>query len=365
MGFGRGVVVVIGCAFLAIGCVAVIARLVLGGEPVRDLLRQRVIERLKEKVAEQAQKQGPGPDYQLIDKDVGSYQESPYGPGDYRRNVAFGKGRRYYLVHVPRGYDKGTATAVVLNFHGGGGNPVQQRNDSGMDPVSDANGFIVVYPAGTGQLSEDRFLFWNAGVGDNYATKLGVDDIGFVKAMLDDLERLFHVEPKKIYATGFSNGAFFSYRLACELSSQIAAVAPVSGTLGADLKRFVKAPSRPVSIIHFHGKQDTFCPYAGGPGKGGLESVALPGAEKTIQFWVAFDGCQPKPVEELRKGRAVCRRYGGGKDKSEVVLWTLEDGGHTWPGGESTLPVGIAGPINHDISATELMWKFFQDHPIP
>lgn len=347
---------------MAISCVMVVAGLFLGGEPMRERLKEVLIERMSGKASEQAQKQASGADYQLIDRQFSSYRESLYGPGDYRRYVTFGKARRMYLVHVPQGYDKGKAAALVLNFHGGGGNPVQQRNDSDMDRVADANGFIVVYPAGTGRFGEDRFLFWNAGVGDNYATRLGVDDIGFVKIMLEDVQRLFHIEPKRIYATGFSNGAFFSYHLACQLSTQIAAVAPVSGTLGKDLSRC--RPSRPVSVIHFHGMKDSFCPYDGGPGKGGLERVALPGVSKTIGFWAFFDGCPQEPSKEFRKGKAVCRRYGPGKENTEVVVWTLEDGGHTWPGGQSTLPTIVAGGINRDVRASDLIWEFFQEHPM-
>lgn len=329
-----------------------------------DAMGGKIRERVKERVKEQITGQNSGED--KIAAEVAGYKviegDSTYGAGDYRRNLNFGGRDRFYLVHVPSGYNKDKATPLVLDFHGGGGNPIQQRNDSEMDNVSNANGFIVVYPAGTGE-GEYKNLSWNSGIGDNYANQQNIDDVGFTKVLLDDVVKFFHVDSKRIYATGFSNGGFMSHRVGCALSNRIAAIAPVSGVMGISFSQC--KPSRPVPVIHFHGKEDTFVPYNGGSGKGTLKDANLPSVSETINYWIKHNECPSEPSETSQKGEAVYQRYGPGKDGSEVILWTLNDGGHTWPGGESTLPVFMAGKINRDISASRLIWEFFQKHPMP
>ncbi|MEK7812724.1 MAG: PHB depolymerase family esterase, partial [Candidatus Desantisbacteria bacterium] len=269
---------------------------------------------------------------------------------------------RFYDLHIPQKYDENTSTAVVLVFHGGLGNPAQQRSDSRMDSVADKYGFIVVYPAGTGIL-EDRLLTFNSGSGFGYAKENNIDDVGFTRALLDDIETFLNVDKNRVYATGFSNGAFMCYRLAFELSDRIAAFAPVSGVLGVEPSAYNL--SKPVPIIHFHGKEDEYVPYEGGVGTKSIEPISHPSVSETIQFWVDHNGCPEEPTEETRIGKAVCTVYAPGKEGSEVILWTLEDGGHTWPGGSSTLSESQVGKINTDISASELMWQFFETHAIP
>src|SRR5262249_11253544 len=152
------------------------------------------------------------------------------------------------------GFDGKSPVAVVLNLHGGMGRAESQRRQSGMNRVSDQHGFLVVYPDGTGI---GPLLTYNAGACCGYAEKTRVNDVGFINALIDDLERQYQVDPRRIYATGFSNGAMMSYRLGCELSERIAAIAPVSGDLGVD----GPVPKRPVPIIHFHGLKDENSPY--------------------------------------------------------------------------------------------------------
>ena len=308
-------------------------------------------DRINQRREERQEKKSP---YPLIEGKFSS------GAGDYRRFILFCGRRRFYDLHIPQKYDERKATPVVLVFHGGGGNPVQQRNDSQMDGVADKYGFIVVYPAGTGKL-EDRFLTFNSGDGFGYAKENNIDDVGFTRSLLDDVETLFHIDKSRVYATGFSNGAFMCYRLAFELSDRIAAFAPVSGVLGVQTSTYKL--SSPVSIIHFHGLKDPNVAYYGGVGPKAFEGIPRLSVPETIQFWVDHNGCPKEPLKGTRTGKAVCTRYAPGKEGSEVILWTLEDGGHTWPGGKSSLPEKQVGKVNTDISAQELMWQFFEAHP--
>jgi polyhydroxybutyrate depolymerase len=286
-----------------------------------------------------------------------------YGPGDYARAIVSNGLQRYYEIHVPPGYRVEQASPVVLMFHGGGGKPSQQRNDSGMDEVADRNNFIVVYPAGTG-IFKDKLLTFNAGICCGWAKKHDVDDVSYTRDLLDDLATIFSTDKNRIYAGGLSNGALISYRLASQLSDRIAAIGPVACQLPVDY--FGEYPKRPVSIIDFHGLKDHNAMYYGGIGPRSVSKLRLEPLPQTLQTWIRHNGCSPKPIKVTRVGNAVCTDYGKGKDGSEVILWTLEDGGHTWPGGKMTTGEQRLnlGKINTDISASELMWEFFEKHPL-
>jgi len=290
------------------------------------------------------------------------------GPGDYGRKLEFEGETRFYEIHVPKSYSKYRNTPVILVFHGGGGYPDAVRYESGMDSVSEQNGFIVVYPAGTqaNQNYTDRLLIWNDGRPFQNGSYSPVNDVGFVSAVLDDLATWFRIDPKRVYASGFSNGAQFTYRLAKQLSNRITAIAAVAGQRSAD--EIFPPPPIPMPVMQFSGKEDIYAPYYGGspPDTSPFFEIAfettLKPVEEVISSWVTFNKCPSKPYEVKRIGNAVLNRYKPCKYLTEVVLWTLEDGGHTWPGGD-LLPSEVnaeQGNINTDISASILMWQFFQ-----
>lgn len=285
--------------------------------------------------------------------------------GNYERSFQHDGRDRRYLLHIPPGYKPGTPTAVVLAFHGGGSNPDRFRETSDLDKFADEKGFVVVYPAGTGDKSS--MLTWNILVTDTYATANKVDDLGFVKKMLVDLEANVTVDKKRLYATGMSQGAMLCYRLACDkdLSARIAAIAPVSGVMTVSPKDCEAA--RPVPVIHFHGQEDMVIPYAGGLAKRApkSENVVWPSVATTLENLRKKDGVSDKPEGQQTVGKARHERYTG-KRGVDIELWTLEDGGHTWPGGNAPAILGfVLGKTNRDISANEKMWAFFEKHPLP
>jgi polyhydroxybutyrate depolymerase len=290
--------------------------------------------------------------------------ESPYGPGNWLAKLEHGGRNRRYIVHVPPGYEKDRPVPVVLFFHGGGGSALGTRSWPGWDALADKKDFIVVYPFGTGFL-RNRLLTFNAGSNCcGYAKNKNVDDVGFVAAMLDDLGKSFCVDPARVYATGFSNGAIMSYRLACELPDRIAAIGPVSGTLGLGLGPC--KTSRAVSVIHFHGTGDAFEPFKGGRGKpfpGKLRGNPYRSVEDTVATWTSLIGASRKPTSTLQEGDATRETFGGGRNGSEFVLWTLKGGGHTWPGGGEMPQEWFLGKKIRDVSATRLIWEFFVKHP--
>jgi polyhydroxybutyrate depolymerase len=273
---------------------------------------------------------------------------------DDREHFLTHQGRqRRYLVHVPKTREPGQLLPVVLNFHGAGGRAEAQRTLSRTNAVADVRGFLVVYPDGTGR---SRILSFNAGGCCGYAVQEKVDDVGFVGKLLDELPAHYPVDTRRIYATGISNGAMLCYRLACEMADRIAAIGPVAGAMQVDGPQ----PQRPVPVIHFHGMKDPVAHYAGG--KGPYAGVQHRPVEETIAWWINANHCRPEAVEVTQEKDFIARRYApaDGAPGAPVVLYSLPEGGHTWPGGVDLTPHLGTGTLIQTVDATTLMWKFFQ-----
>jgi polyhydroxybutyrate depolymerase len=285
----------------------------------------------------------------------------PLAPGDYTRRITVGDAERSYLFHVPPQARAGKPLPVVLMFHGALTDGQGMVRFTRLNEKSDQAGFIVVYPNGSGRL--EKMLFWNAGDCCGYAQHQNVDDVGFVRALLDELATEAKVDAKRVFATGISNGAMFCFRLADELADRIAAIAPVSGPMGSETCH----PAQPVSIIYFHGTADPFVPFAGGKGDKSLGTIDFRSVEHSVDNWIRADGCPAEPAikklpQKVADGTSVTRKaYGPGKQGSEVVLYEIEGGGHTWPG--HPLPFNFLGKATANISANDLMWEFFLRHP--
>ncbi len=266
---------------------------------------------------------------------------------------------RTFLVHVPPQYDGVKPLPLVIVLHGGAGNGSGAAQITGFSLKADQEGFVVVYPNGAGRF-HNRWFTWNSGNCCGYAMDHNVDDVGFIRALIDRLEKDLKIDPKRIYATGLSNGGMMSYRLGCELSDRLAAVAPVAGALNDAICR----PAEPVSVIIFHGTADPQVPYNGGEGPRRIDPH--PRVDKpvsyAVSFWVNQDSCSTRPARK-EKGHVVEEKYSGGRNGSEVVLCTIKGEGHTWPGGKKW--AFWADEPTREISATDVMWDFFAAHPKP
>ena len=285
-------------------------------------------------------------------------------PGDYSFTLKHQTRERSYIVHVPLARPS-TDWPIVVNLHGGGGHAKAQQRYSRMDAAADREGFLAVYPNGTGVLG-NRLLTWNAGSCCGWAQKNNVDDVGFIRALVEDLAGRVAIDHARIYATGLSNGAMMSYRLAVEAPDLVAAIAPVAGAMVCvPLKA-----GRPISILHIHSVDDPRAPYAGGLGKPfPLTNVRVlhPPVEATIAHWVEFDGCaqSPKIEPELHgagrsaKHTATLITYAPCKNGTKVVLWKLAGSGHVWPGGMMDYLNWALGPGTDVIDANAQIWQFF------
>ncbi len=286
----------------------------------------------------------------------------PLEPGDHLRKLDVDGRPRSYLVHIPPGYEPSRPTPVVLAFHGSTMNARMMATYSGLSKKADEAGFVVAYPNGFGH--NKLTLLFNPGGLPEQGGKTRPDDVAFTSRLLDDLETVITVDRRRVFATGLSMGGMMCYRLAAELSERIAAIAPVAGPIAIAHFR----PRRPVPIIHFHGTADSIVAW-NGPDEATASIFSFMPVDESIRLSALANHCDPEPVtEELPNleddGTTVTREtYQPRPDGADVILYKINGGGHTWPGHNSF--DRLLGPSTRDISANDLMWEFFQQHPLP
>ena len=262
---------------------------------------------------------------------------------------------RSYLLHLPTGYDGIEPLPLIIAMHGGLGSADNLQSQSGLSNKADSENFIVVYPEGVkGGLLNVRT--WNAGWCCGNSSSSNVDDVGFIDALLDNLVDRYAIDTNRIYATGMSNGGFMSYRLACELSDRIAAIAPVSASMS--LTGYV--PSHPIPIIHFHSYEDSSVPYEGGIGEGVSDHYNSP-IDSVLNSWAVINNCHNLNDTLVDNEQYTQVQWSNGDCAAEIQLYITRDGGHSWPGGTQTL---IGDPVSEYISANNLMWNFFQQYTL-
>jgi polyhydroxybutyrate depolymerase len=275
-------------------------------------------------------------------------------PGDSVHTLVFGGLTRRYRVHVPTSYQPSQPTPLLLSFHGGGGNMDMQANDAyyGLIAKSEQAGYVAVFPNGTGTLPGGKMGTWNAGRCCAHARDENVDDVGFVRELLRRLSLQLNVDRARVFASGMSNGAMMSYRLACEMPEAFKAIAAVAGTDNTQSC----TPKLPVSVLHIHAKDDELELFDGGSGRKSAQVTEFVSVPNSIAKWVALNGCAAPAKRVLETPGAYCELYSPCRDQTEIKLCATETGGHSWPGG--TKPRG-GKPGSSALSATDLMWDFF------
>ncbi len=289
---------------------------------------------------------------------------------DQKNSLLHNNLKRTYRIHLASSYDTYEKMPLVIVLHGKGGNGKSMilLTRKGFNKLSDQEGFIVVYPDGIE-------MNWNDGRMDDEtndrAHRENIDDVGFISALIDTLVKEYHADPDKVYVTGISNGAIMSYRLACEVSRKITAIAPVCGSMPYLL--FPQCPmTRPVSVMAINSTDDPLVPYQGGNIYGGIIKANLGkvlSVDETIGFWINRNRCSTTPVvtelPDLSPGdgtKVTRKQYINKTEGSEVILYVVSGGGHTWPGGFQYLPEKIIGKTCRDFNACEFIWSFFKKH---
>lgn len=265
--------------------------------------------------------------------------------------------RRTYLLNLPPNYYDTSGFALVVALHGFGGNAAEMEHDYGITDKANTEHFIVVYPEGLPSNGPLHLRTWNTGSCCGYSQAIQVDDVHFIRSLIDDLTDKYHIDPKRIYVTGMSNGAMMTYTLACEMSDKLAAAAPVSGTL---MMSMPCSPTRPVPILHIHSMLDTRVPFNGGIG---MADVYFTPVDSTLTVWAANDSCNTLPQVLVDNGHYRQTEWKSASGIPVIELYATYDGGHSWPGGLK--PRTQADPPSTAFNATDLIWEFFQQHTLP
>jgi polyhydroxybutyrate depolymerase len=287
---------------------------------------------------------------------IGAVQQGRPAPLREERTLAHGGRQRTYLVHD---FGTGVPAPLVIVLHGGGGNAANAVRMTGFDRVAARDRFIAVYPEGTSGRAGGRLLTWNAGHCCAAAMEAGVDDVGFIGAVIDALVASGRADASRVYVTGMSNGAMLAHRIGRELSTRIAAIAPVVGAVFGD----EPPPRAPVPAFIVTGADDAIVPAAGGPltvrlvlGQRRAADRDVAPAMAQAAYWARHNGCgDPKPAETAAFRQSA---WTGCRSGAPVVFYSVTGNGHAWPGGQ---PGRSGADVPSTASdATAEMWAFFK-----
>jgi polyhydroxybutyrate depolymerase len=273
-----------------------------------------------------------------------------FPPGESTHEIRVGDTTRTYRVYVPSSPPRKRVPVVVV-LHGGFGTGAGAARQGSWDAAAEEHGFLEVAPDGLGRA-------WNAGGCCGRPARTQLDDVGFVLAVLDDIGATVDIDPKRVYATGLSNGGMMSYRLGCDASTRFAAIAPVGATVITDPCR----PRKPVSVLHVHGLADQNVPFGGGEPTKNFQPdpPTYAPVRDGIDTFVRTDECRRAPRVRT-SGVVTTERWRGCDAGTGVELITIADGGHSWPGGMRI--ADVLDPPSDALDATATIWRFFQAHP--
>jgi polyhydroxybutyrate depolymerase len=285
-------------------------------------------------------------------------------PGDFTKTVTVAGVTRTYLLHVPASYSSTQASPVVLLFHGGQGSAttigaITSTSGGGFSALADQKNFIAIYPDSvSGTWDDGRATITNH-----------TNDVAFTAAALDAVALEYKIDSKRVFAAGISNGGMMTLRLACELSSRLAAVATVAANMPSDIQAGCN-PAQATPVAMFSGDADPLMPYGGGTVGGVFTGGSVISATATAAFWATKNAATLStttalPNTDTTDGTTTdllsYTSAGGG----EVAFYRINGGGHTWPGGTQYASVALIGKVAKDFSANEAMWAFFQRHAKP
>lgn len=269
--------------------------------------------------------------------------------------------QRTYHLYVPTSLPADEPVPLLIGLHGGTGDGEQFARNTQFDRLAEANGFLVVYPDGTGVGPTDAMRTWNGGNCCGTAARDDVDDVAFISALIDEISTTHQVDPARVFATGHSNGAILSYRLACELSDKIAAVGFYAGSLEIDSCN----PSQPVSVLHIHGTGDQNIPIGGGSGPKSISGTSFNVPREGVETLARADGCPGVPaVDGRHEGDLTTTIWAPCRSGTEVELLTIDGANHPWPDGvQNALSKVRLGDAYQGFDATTQIWAFLASHP--
>jgi len=284
-------------------------------------------------------------------------------PGETTRQITVDNIARTFIVYVPKSYSSAKKSPVIFLLHGGGGTAKSMLNISNggdFKSISERENVLLVAPNGIDKS-------WNDGR-QTKSNKQGINDVKFIKQLVDFMEANYSVDASRLYATGISNGGFMTSRLGCEIGNKFAAIAAVAATMGTDTPYSVCHPGFVLPVMYIHGTADPIVLFNGGQKTMGAAS-AFVSHQQVIDKWVAINKCNPHPVITqlpniaIMDGTTITKEeYSADKNDAEVISYVVNNGGHTWPGGKQYLPKIMVGRVSRDMNACEVIWEFFKKH---
>lgn len=315
----------------------------LNAGPIKDFLKQRFIDKKSKEPAPES-----------LDLPSGSFP-----PGDFVYKIKIENQDRYFKIHTPNNHSSSNSALpkpLWIALHGGGGNMNLQADDEYYKLISksDKEGFIAVFPNGSSRFNSGELATWNAGKCCGYARDSKANDVAFIKTLITEIKKRSAIDTKRIIISGMSNGAMMGYRLACEIPdmfTHLAAVAGTDNTINCE-------PTKKISIIHIHAKDDAHVQYFGGAGKDAVDKELITdftSVPDTIAKWKKINHCSDKSTGNIKEKDHQCELSAQCDDHTKIQLCTSENGGHSWPGGKKPRS---RGPTPAKFSANDLIWNF-------
>lgn len=271
---------------------------------------------------------------------------------------------RTYYLHFPKNFDKLLSVPLLMALHGGGkGDGEDIAKNFGFNRIADREGFLAIYPNGIDNQ-------WNDGRGKTSRRRQNIDkfdDVGFLSSLIDTLIKNYGVDPEKVFATGASNGGMMSFKLGCEITSKLAAIAPVIANIPKNIVGNCK-PDFQLPVLIMNGTEDPLVPWNGGTVKfWRVELGEVISTESSVRFWVEHNKCFEKPVtvtlpdvDDEDDSYVKVVSYKNKEHTSDVILYAVIGGGHNIPGGDTPDVRFLVGNKNNDVNAAEEIWKFFK-----
>ena len=254
---------------------------------------------------------------------------------------------RYYIIYVPESGVSEASMPVLFALHGYGSTAEIHKNYTNYQPLAETSKFIVIYPQGSyfqGTFTSGNH--WNVG---SWTAGSTADDVDFINEVIDLVSKKESINQNRIYSSGMSNGGFMSYHLACNLSSRIAAIASVTGSMSKETLENC-SPSHPTPILQIHGALDVTVPFNGD------STINMESIDNVFNYWTTYNSCDPIPslvVTDYVDFSVDYLKYNNCLNNVKVELYKISSMGHTWP-----------GKNNYGISATEEVWNFVSQFDI-
>jgi polyhydroxybutyrate depolymerase len=268
--------------------------------------------------------------------------------GEFYKTIKINNRERSYLIHIPDSVRKNKPAPLVIVIHGAQANAQKAEQITGMSVKSENEGFIVAYPNGTGIKNYKGTKTWNAGNCCGPAYIMQINDVGFISELINEIQKNYNIDKKRIYILGISNGGMLAYILTCKLSDKIASIADITGAMNiTDC-----SPTQPVSVLIVHGTADPVIRYEGGKPLNNpdwIRRLDNP-TSYALSFWSRYNQCSQTPTRN-QYGDIIKETYTNCSNETEVTLYTIVGGGHYYP-----------ETINNRSSA-DIVWEFFKSHP--